>query len=263
MSSFIGVVVAAAMASPAVALLLRLEKTMPVTRDRPRSDFLLEYRIVVLNVVAGLILAPIVGSYAAAMVNAAGGGLVTLRSDGWRLVISLAAVILAGDVFAYLVHRAQHAIPCLWKMHSLHHSADSLALLTGARHFWIEQPIILALYSISMGLLFSIPLEIRIITGILYFLPDACAHANVRFSFGMMGHIINNPQYHRIHHSVCPVHKDKNFCKLLPLLDMIFGTAWLPAEDEFPETGLGYRPAGIVDAALWPLRPQIAGGVEK
>ena len=67
---------------------------------------------------------------------------------------------------------------------------------------------------------------------------------------------INNPQYHRIHHSILPEHRDKNFCKLLPLIDVIFGTAWKPAADEFPPTGLvpSEKPATLLDDFLWPFR---------
>jgi len=51
-------------------------------------------------------------------------------------------------------------------------------------------------------------------------------------------------------------HQNKNFCKLLPLLDLIFGTAHLPAPDEFPPTGLGVgeKASGWLDGLIWPFR---------
>ena len=38
----------------------------------------------------------------------------------------------------YLFHRAQHAWPSLWAMHSLHHSDSTLGITTSVRHFWAE-----------------------------------------------------------------------------------------------------------------------------
>jgi sterol desaturase/sphingolipid hydroxylase (fatty acid hydroxylase superfamily) len=263
MDSNAGILIAAAIAAPAVAVLLRLEKTLPIEPEQPRSEILLDYRIVALNIAAGLFLAPMVGGYAAECLRAVGGGFVVLRSDGWWFAVSLSVVLLAGDLLAYLIHRAQHAIPVLWAMHSLHHSAASLTLVTGARHFWIEQFLILLVYSISIGMLFTIPPGIRIVAGVIYFLPDACAHLNIRIPFGRFSSLVNNPQYHRIHHSVCPEHRNKNFCKLLPIFDVVFGTAWLPGADEFPATGLRYQPTGIVDAAFWPLRPHVDKGIQQ
>jgi sterol desaturase/sphingolipid hydroxylase (fatty acid hydroxylase superfamily) len=61
---------------------------------------------------------------------------------------------------------------------------------------------------------------------------------NVRLSLGRFALVLNNPQFHRIHHSVEPQHWNKNFCKMLPVFDVIFGTAWKPEKDEFPMTGL-------------------------
>jgi sterol desaturase/sphingolipid hydroxylase (fatty acid hydroxylase superfamily) len=263
MGNYLAILVAAAIATPVVAILLHLERTRPIEADQPRSEVLLDYRIVALNVLAGLCLLPIVGGYATSLVNAAGGGFIQLRSDGWWFAPSLLVLVLAGDLFAYLVHRAQHAVPALWAMHSLHHSARSLRLVTGARHFWIEQPVIVVLNSITIGMILKVPLDIRILAGVIYFLPDACAHLNIRFPLGRFGWLINNPQYHRIHHSVLPEHENRNFCKLLPLFDILFGTVWLPRRDEFPPTGLNYRPATVVDAFIWPLRPHSDTGISQ
>jgi sterol desaturase/sphingolipid hydroxylase (fatty acid hydroxylase superfamily) len=46
------------------------------------------------------------------------------------------------------------------------------------------------------------------------------------------------PQIHRIHHSVLPQHRDKNYAVWFPLWDVLFGTYYHPARDEFPPTGV-------------------------
>jgi sterol desaturase/sphingolipid hydroxylase (fatty acid hydroxylase superfamily) len=172
----------------------------------------------------------------------------------------LIVLVLTIEVFSYLIHRLQHAVPALWAMHSLHHSAESLTVVVGARHYWLEGVAMVAFLPF-VELLFRTPSELLFVIAIIYFLPDQCAHLNIRFSLGPFALFVNHPQYHRIHHSVLPQHRDKNFCKLLPVIDVLLGTAWIPAADEFPPTGLSSRdkPATVIDGVLWPIRPSDTG----
>jgi sterol desaturase/sphingolipid hydroxylase (fatty acid hydroxylase superfamily) len=191
------------------------------------------------------------------LVNAAGGGWIHLRSDGWWFLLSVMLVILVTDFWGYLEHRAMHKFPVLWAMHSLHHSAESLSIITGVRHFWLEDAINTALLPV-LGIIFKIPPEVATTIAAVYLLPEGLAHMNVRLSLGRFALCIQNPQYHRIHHSLEPQHRDKNFCKMLPLFDVIFGTAWKPGKDEFPMTGLaGEKATGFLDGFIWPVRHSV------
>jgi sterol desaturase/sphingolipid hydroxylase (fatty acid hydroxylase superfamily) len=78
------------------------------------------------------------------LINAADDGWLHLRSDGWWFLFSLIVLIMVIDLWSYLVHRASHKFPVLWAMHSLHHSAEALSAITGARHFWLEELLISA-----------------------------------------------------------------------------------------------------------------------
>jgi sterol desaturase/sphingolipid hydroxylase (fatty acid hydroxylase superfamily) len=143
-------------------------------------------------------------------------------------------------------------------MHSLHHSAESLSIITGARHFWFED-IIDTMAFWTIGIVFKVPPEITMAAALIYRLPCALTHMNVRLSLGRFALVINNPQYHRIHHSLEPQHWNKNFCQLLPLFDVIFGTAWKPGKNEFPQTGLFPREkATALDGLTWPVRHKIS-----
>lgn len=143
-------------------------------------------------------------------------------------------------------------------MHSLHHSAETLTAVTGARHFWLEDPLISAALPV-LGIIFKVPPEMVTPLALLYLLPDGLAHRNVRRSLGRFALVINNPQFHRIHHSVEPQHWNKNFCKMLALFDVIFGTAWKPRKDEFPKTGLVPREkaTGCLDWIIWSVRHKL------
>jgi len=54
---------------------------------------------------------------------------------------------------------------------------------------------------------------------------------------------------------VRPEHRDKNFAALLPLWDIIFRTAWIPARNEYSDTG--FDPpvrVDLIDSIIWPFR---------
>jgi sterol desaturase/sphingolipid hydroxylase (fatty acid hydroxylase superfamily) len=189
------------------------------------------------------------------MIRGVGGGLITLRSDGWwQFGGSLLIFILVSDLYAYWSHRLSHLVPALWAMHSFHHSAEAMTLITGARHHWLETLITSACFPL-MAVLFNVPPAIATTALFIGFLPNGCVHLNVRFGLGRYSTWVNSPQWHRIHHSVQPEHMNKNFAAILPLWDLVFGTAWIPGADEFPDTGLvaGENP-GLVEAVVWPFR---------
>ena len=68
-------------------------------------------------------------------VNALGGGLIELPTSGAGLAVAIPCYALAMDGGEYLFHRAQHRIPLLWAMHSLHHSDPAVNVSNGAQAF--------------------------------------------------------------------------------------------------------------------------------
>ena len=231
-----------------------VERRWPLAKP-PAAEYATDMKLSCLMVFLTWVFGPLAATAGALIVSLAGGGLITLRADGWWFVVSLVTIILTLEFFSYWIHRAQHAVPALWAMHSLHHSAESLTIVTGARHYWFENAVLNSLIPF-MPILFKIPPVFITIIPFIYFLPDGCAHLNIRLQLGRFGLILNNPQYHRIHHSVQPEHRDKNFARMLPLFDILFGTVWRPERDEFPATGLSSseKPGGLVDGLVWPLR---------
>ena len=107
-----------------------------------------------------------------------------------------------------------------------------------------------------MPLLFQIPPGMQFILSLIFFFSDICAHMNVRFPMGRMITLVNSPQWHRIHHSGMPEHRDKNFCYLLPLWDILFGTYCHPERGEFPPTGVRNESeiSSVWEAQYFPLR---------
>lgn len=201
-------------------------------------------------------LSPAAAFAAASVVGLFGGGFFVLPASGPIAIASFALYLLAWDFLEYAFHRAQHAMPALWAMHSLHHSEDSFNVLTGLRQFWAEAALKTVVLYPLLAIAFRVPAGFIALAGAVFFVNHVCAHMNVKLTLGPFAFCVNNPQYHRLHHSYAPQHIDKNFADLLPLWDVLFGTAVRPGRDEFPETGLdtGETPQSLWTALVWPVR---------
>jgi len=201
------------------------------------------------------VLTPIASVLTIATVNAGGGGLFDLPDSGWRLFPAFFIYLLAMDCGEYIFHRAQHRSAFLWSMHALHHSDVEINASTTIRHYWIEPFIKSLTIYLAVALIFRVgerTLTLYAITTCYNYF----SHMNFRLGFGRWSFLINGPQYHRIHHSALPEHRNTNFAGLLPIFDVVFGTYRQPARDEFPPTGLTSHevPTAPLQALVWPFR---------
>ncbi len=196
---------------------------------------------------------PLAGGLTTLTVNALGGGLIVLPTSGWSLAIGVIVYFVAMDLGEYLFHRAQHQIPWLWALHSLHHSDQAFNISTAIRHYWLDGVIKTLTIYMMVGLIFKAAAPIPIIYGMLTFY-NYFTHMNVRVGFGRFSFLLNSPQYHRLHHSRLQEHHDVNFAALLPIFDLISGAYHAPRPGEYPDTGLddGRAPAGLWQALVWP-----------
>ena len=152
--------------------------------------------------------------------------------------VKACAGLVLGDIAYYWAHRWMHTVPLLWRFHAIHHSAPEIDFMVNTR----MHPVDMVLSRFS-GL---IPLYIFGLTGPVD--PDAgvlafgviiigklwgfFVHANLRGSFRMLGYVLTTPAFHHWHHALTPA--DRNFASMLPWLDRLFGTYYLP-KDVFPE----------------------------
>lgn len=173
--------------------------------------------------------------------------------DGAALPVWLAVIlfIVVQDLGEYLFHRAQHRIPLLWQMHSLHHSDPDMSALTTMRHFWGDS-LIKTLTVWSLAVMIITPTIEALVAYFVVSLWHFVAHANLRLNFGKWSWLLISPAYHRRHHSLLPEHYDSNFSGLFPIFDVIMGSYHRP--DGYPPTGLEQRPRTAVDLLTWPLR---------
>jgi sterol desaturase/sphingolipid hydroxylase (fatty acid hydroxylase superfamily) len=189
--------------------------------------------------------------------NQLGAGLFMLPSRGaGGLLLGFAIYLVVMDLGEYLFHRAQHAVPLLWAMHSLHHSDESFNVSTTIRHFWLDIVVKSVTIYMAVGLLFKADPRIIGLYGLVS-TYNYVTHMDVRLTFGRWAFLLNTPHYHRIHHSRRPQDRDCNFAALLPIFDVLTGAYRQPAPNDYPDTGLGDRggPTSVLAALVWPLRP--------
>ena len=58
---------------------------------------------------------------------------------------------------------------------------------------------------------------------------SALVHANLNWTFGPFRYVFASPVFHRWHHTNETEGLDKNFAPTFPVLDLVFGTFYMPA----------------------------------
>ncbi len=155
------------------------------------------------------------------------------------------------DFFFYWCHRAQHR--WLWKYHAVHHSITELSAVNAFHH--ISEPLFqIALIAIPSSLIAADVTVAMPIVIILLQLQAAFIHSSTTLHLGPLRWLLVDNRFHRIHHSVEHRHFDYNFGAMTTIWDRLFGTAWMPATDEWPETGIAEvgQPATLRDWVMLP-----------
>ena len=167
------------------------------------------------------------------------------------LLVGLPLFLLVRDFTEWLFHYAQHRLPWLWAIHSLHHSDPEMTALTTNRHYWGDRLVKAITIWPAATMLISPSGTLLQIYGVMS-LYNYFIHANLKVDFGRWSWVLNCPAYHRRHHSRLPEHYDTNFAALFPIFDVIFGTYRRP--DGWPPSGLDDAPRSFADLVDWPVR---------
>jgi len=176
-----------------------------------------------------------------------------LRSWGWAaLIIAPIIAAMLNDFFFYWFHRAEHAF--LWRFHAVHHSIRDLHGGSGYHH--VTEPVFrFALMTIPASFITT---DVSVITAMstVLGLQQLYVHSNTSADLGWGRVLFVDNRFHRIHHSLDERHFDKNFGAMTTLWDRLFGTAYWPAKDEWPEVGLAEidEPRSVGEYLDLPLR---------
>lgn len=155
--------------------------------------------------------------------------------------VAFVASSLLGEVGYYWAHRITHEVPFLWRFHAIHHSAPSLDWLVNARSHPLDAAfgrafIFVGMYVVGFGQRapdsqdLAQGLYVLWVTGWAYFM-----HSNIRLRLGWLEYVVSTPAFHHWHHTKGdPAVVNKNYASMLPCLDMLFGTFYLP-KNEWPQ----------------------------
>ncbi len=157
----------------------------------------------------------------------------------WPSWLRIVAALVVGDVGFYWGHRLSHEIPLLWRFHAIHHSAEHVDFLVNTRAHPVDLvftrlcglvPLyILGLAAPMRGNASLIPILVLLL-GVSW---GFFIHANVRWRLGPFEWLIASPAFHHWHHTNDgPQYINKNYAPLLPWIDRIFGTLYLPRANQ-------------------------------
>jgi sterol desaturase/sphingolipid hydroxylase (fatty acid hydroxylase superfamily) len=169
-------------------------------------------------------------------------------------------VLLLGDLIGYWTHRWFHRRR-LWKFHAVHHSSTQLDWLSALRVHPVNDVVSKLVPAL---LLACVGFPLQVLAGYVALLTfyTILLHANLDWSYGPLRYIVASPLFHRWHHTTEEQGLNKNFAPLFPLVDLLFGTFFMPNRQrpecfgtttaEVPETFLGQL--------LFPFRADKAAG---
>jgi lathosterol oxidase len=143
------------------------------------------------------------------------------------LVVQFVEILIVADLSEYAIHRLFHAVPWLWRFHAVHHSSDVMDWLAGSRMHLVDVVVTRALAFVPLYVLGFSPVPVYAYLVFVSF-HAVFIHANVRFRFGRLAHVIATPQFHHWHHAAEPAAVDKNFAVHLPVIDRLLGTYHMP-----------------------------------
>ena len=151
------------------------------------------------------------------------------------LWLRLIAAMFVGEVGAYWAHRWAHDLPLLWRFHAIHHSAEQIDWLVNSR----GHPLDLAFTRLcSLAPMYALGLAqptgmspdlVPILITLAGTFWGFLIHANVRWRFGWLENLVSTPAFHHWHHANDgPGLVYQNFAPILPWVDRLFGTFYLP-----------------------------------
>jgi len=170
------------------------------------------------------------------------------------LWLQAAIVFIVSDVMLYWTHRFFHGKD-MWRFHAIHHSSEHVEWHSTYRFHPVNVWLSFTLVDTLMLFVGFSP-EAVTLMGAFNLIYSAMVHANLNWTFGPFKYLFASPVFHRWHHTTAAEGQNKNFAPTFPLLDIMFGTFYMP-EGKLPET-YGVPGSNIPETFLgqmaWPFK---------
>ena len=161
------------------------------------------------------------------------------RVGGLPVWLQLVILFIVRDFIQWNVHRLLHRSDTLWNFHKVHHSVKEMGFAAHLRFHWMETLIYNTLQFLPLAMI-GFALNDYITVYIIAILIGHLNHANIKFSYGPLKYIFNNPHMHIWHHfkNLPDEHRyGCNFGLSLSIWDYMFGTAYIPKDGRDIEIG--------------------------
>jgi sterol desaturase/sphingolipid hydroxylase (fatty acid hydroxylase superfamily) len=206
-----------------MALWEALAPRRPLTVARPLR-WSSNLGLAALNTLAVRFLIPLGAVGAALAAQERGWGVLNnISTPDWLAVVLTVAAL---DLVVYFQHVMFHAVPLLWRLHSVHHADRDFDATTGVRFHTIEILLSMGLKMAAVVLLGAPALGV-VLFEVLLNATSVFNHGNVRLPARLdrvLRLLVVTPEMHRVHHSVIPRETNSNFGFSLPWWDFLFGT---------------------------------------
>ncbi len=154
-----------------------------------------------------------------------------LAAASLALWMRFALSLLVAEIGFYWGHRWMHESPWLWRFHAIHHSPTSMDWLVNTRAHPVDLLFVrlcgyVPLYVVGLARTGGGGIDwAPVLVALAGSLWGYVIHANLRFRFGWLEHVIATPAFHHWHHNNAgPSHRNQNYAPMWPWVDHLFGT---------------------------------------
>ena len=173
--------------------------------------------------------------------------------------------LVVGEIGVYWGHRLSHEIPFLWRFHAVHHSAEEMDWLVNSKAHPVDLLItrfcgLIPMFVLGLAQPASDQLDpVPMLTMFIGTTWGFFIHANLRWRFGPLEWLVATPAFHHWHHTNDgPEFVNKNYATLLPAVDKVFGTLYLPPRQWPSKYGTEeLQPSGLAVQLLHPVLPTL------
>ncbi|RXJ74794.1 hypothetical protein CS022_00800 [Veronia nyctiphanis] len=194
---------------------------------KKRMHDLSEYKMIVI----GLIVAGVIAILARPLVTGAwaevGSGFALWHLGGITDWYMWPIALLVYEFCYWVHHWMGHKVRFFWCIHAPHHAPESINILVGINHSFIESlfymPIALGFFS---GLFGVDPMMVMLLNA-LDMLWGTLLHVSdnmVKKKYGILERFMQTPSYHRAHHGKNLEYMDTNYTSITLFWDTVFGT---------------------------------------
>jgi len=153
--------------------------------------------------------------------------------DSLPFLLRLLLGLMVAEIGTYWAHRWTHRSSFLWQFHAVHHAPRTVDWLVNTRAHPFDIVFtrlcgLVPLYMLGLGSTHGgqgemLPVYITLFGTVWAFF----IHANIRWRLGPLEWLVATPAFHHWHHTN-DEYRDHNFAALIPQIDRIFGTYYLP-----------------------------------